>query len=233
LGAFADYVVAAEDALVPIPDGVVDEAAAALPMAGLTALQGLVTHGRLAENSKVLVIGASGGVGSYAVQIATALGARVTAVCSTGNIDYVTALGAQDVIDYTTTDLVRVTDRYDLILQLAGQPPSRLRRLLTRGGALLLIAGDSKNGWLGPIPGIAAATLGARFRPERVATYTMRPDRRDLRRLTSMLANGELRATRTTSIDLADVPDAIEGLRSTRVAGKTVVRGQPQSHPHR
>jgi NADPH:quinone reductase-like Zn-dependent oxidoreductase len=153
-GAFAEYV-NVRDAVVPKPANVSFEEAAAVPVAALTALQGLRDRARLQPGQRVLVNGASGGVGTFAVQIAKALGAEVTAVCRTRNVDQARAIGADHVIDYTREDFTQGAQRYDLIFELAGShSPSDIGRALTSKGTLILIGhGESKGRWIGPMVG--------------------------------------------------------------------------------
>ncbi len=147
-GSFADYAAAREDKLVRKPAALSFEQAAVVAVSGLAALQGL-RAGRIKAGQKVLIIGASGGVGTYAVQLAKALGAKVTAVCSTGKVDLVRSLGADDVIDYTRADFADGRQHYDLILDIGGNSRlSRLRRALTPKGTLV-IAGGEGGKWTG------------------------------------------------------------------------------------
>jgi NADPH:quinone reductase-like Zn-dependent oxidoreductase len=149
-GAFAEVAAVPEDVLAKKPADLSFEQAAAVPLAALTALQGLRDHGGAQPGHKVLIIGASGGVGSFAVPIAKALGAEVTGVCSTGNVDLVRSLGADHVVDYKREDVADGGQRYDLVLQVAGtSPASDLRAVLDTKGTLVSIGGDSPGRWVG------------------------------------------------------------------------------------
>jgi NADPH:quinone reductase-like Zn-dependent oxidoreductase len=154
-GAFAEYVSVSDDLLELKPANLSFDQAAAVPVAALTALQGLRDHGRIEPGQKVLIIGASGGVGTFAVQIAKSFGAEVTGVCSTRNVDMVRSIGADHVIDYTREDFTQGAQRYDLIFELAGShSPSDIGRALTSKGTLILIGhGESKGRWIGPMVG--------------------------------------------------------------------------------
>ena len=149
-GSFAEYVCAREDKLAPKPANLTFEQAAVLAVSGLPALQALRDHGRVGPGQKVLVIGASGGVGTYAVQLAKAFGAHVTGVCSTTKVDMVRSIGADQVIDYTREDFAEGDQRYDLILDIGGNSTlRRLRRALTPKGTLVITGGETDGRWLG------------------------------------------------------------------------------------
>ena len=167
-GTFAEYAAARQDKLARKPANATFEQAAVTPVSALTALQALTNVGRVKQGDKVLVIGASGGVGSNAVQLARAFGAEVTGVCSTAKLDLVRSLGADHVIDYTTEDFADGAHRYDLILDIAGNPaPSRLRRALTPAGTAVLVGGEeggSLTGGMGRQLRAAALSLVVRQR---------------------------------------------------------------------
>ena len=149
-GAFAEYARVPENKLAPKPANLTFEQAAAIAISGLTALQGLRDHGRVEAGQKVLIIGASGGVGTYAVQLAKAFGAEVTAVCSTTKVDMVRSLGADHVIDYTRDDFAKGEQRYDVILDIGGNSSlARLRRVLSPRGTLVIMGGETSGRWLG------------------------------------------------------------------------------------
>jgi NADPH:quinone reductase-like Zn-dependent oxidoreductase len=167
-GAFAEYVCGRERNFVPRPAGLTFEQAAAIPIAGCTALQALREKGRLQPGQSVLINGAAGGVGTFAVQIAKALGADVTAVCSTPNVDLVRSTGADQVIDYTAADFTRNGRRYDLIVDAVGNHTlTALRRALTAKGTLVLVGGGSGN-WLGPLARPVKASVLSRFVGQRL-----------------------------------------------------------------
>jgi NADPH:quinone reductase-like Zn-dependent oxidoreductase len=172
-----------------------------------------------------LIIGASGGVGSYAVQLAKHLGANVTGVTSSANLDLVQSLGAHRVVDYTTGDITELPERYDLIVQLAGaHRAGQLRPLLTQDGTLLQLSGDSKNEWVGPMGRIIGGRLGAMRTRQTVTTFTVQPNRDDLTYLADLLAAGTLQTHIDRSFSIDDVLAAIERVESGRPRGKVTIR---------
>ena len=224
-GAFAEWIRAGESgAIVPMPAGVSFEDAACLPVAGLTALQGLRAGG-LTGGQNVLVIGASGGVGSYAVQIAVAAGARVTGVCSTGNLDLVRSLGADQVVDYTQQDFARQPDRYDLILDNVGtRSIADRRRVLADGGTLVSVSGPKTNRLLGPAAATMRLVAVAKVTGARLRWVLAKVDRDDLGTLAAMLASGQIRSVVDRSMALADVPQAIGLVGTGHTRGKLVIK---------
>jgi NADPH:quinone reductase-like Zn-dependent oxidoreductase len=224
-GAFAEQVVVPEGLLAPKPANVSFDEAAAVPLAALTALQGLRDQGRIEHSQKVLVIGASGGVGTFAVQIAKSFGAEVTGVCSTNNVDLVRSLGADHVIDYTTPGAWGKTDHYELILHVAGvQTASDLERMLTSDGTLVQISGDSANRWFGPVGRIVAGRLLSRRVNQTITSFTVRPNHEDLQLLASFLADGTIQPVIDTSYPLDHVDDAISHVEKGHTRGKVVLR---------
>lgn len=224
-GAFAEQVAAPERLVVRKPATLTFDEAAAVPLAALTALQALRGHGTVQPGQHVLVIGASGGVGTFAVQLAKHLGAEVTGVCSTRNVELVESLGADHVVDYTATDITDRDERYDLILQLAGTAPaSPLRRILTSTGTLVQLSGDSDNRWTGPLGRVLAGRLQTVGSRQTATAFTVEPGRDDLERLAELLDAGALRVAIDRSVGLDDVPGALELLESGRTRGKAVVR---------
>jgi NADPH:quinone reductase-like Zn-dependent oxidoreductase len=224
-GAFAERVVVPEALLAPKPADVSFDEAATVPLAALTALQGLRDQGRVEPGQKVLVIGASGGVGTFAVQIATSSGAEVTGVCSTKNVDLVRSLGADHVIDHTSPGAWDSADQYDLILQVAGtQTASELSRMLTSDGTLVQISGDSANRWFGPIGRIVGGRLLSGRLSQTITTFTVRPDHEDLQLLASLLAAGTIRSVVDTSYPLEQIADAINHVEQGHTRGKVAVR---------
>jgi NADPH:quinone reductase-like Zn-dependent oxidoreductase len=229
-GALAERVAVPERLLGHRPRSVSFEQAAALPLAASTALQALRDHGRIQPGHRVLIIGASGGVGTYAVQIAKHLGAEVTGVCSTKNVDLVRSLGADHVVDYTAEDVTTTTDRYDLVVQVAGTHRARrLRRLLTPDGTLVQLSGDSQNRWIGPLGRILAGRLLSVFISQTVTSFTVRPNRDDLALLASLVDTGVLRTHLDRSDVLGDVVDAIEHVEAGRTRGKVAVTVIPSN----
>jgi NADPH:quinone reductase-like Zn-dependent oxidoreductase len=222
-GAFAELVTTREDHLVPKPPNVPFEHAAAVPVAALTALQGLRDRGEVQPGEHVLITGASGGVGTFAVQLAKHLGAEVTAVCSTRNVDLVRSLGADHVVDYTREDATRAGRRYDVILDVAGRPSLLgCRRSLTPGGRLVLAGGEG-GPWVGPLPrmvrGLLLGAVGGRTIRAFLATET----REDTLALADLLATGELTAVIDRTYALADAPAAVRYLEEGHTQGKVVV----------
>ena len=222
-GAFAEWVRVSQDLLAAKPANVSFEEAAAVPIAALTALQGLRDHGRIERGSKVLIIGASGGVGTFAVQLAKLLGAAVTGVCSTRNVDMVRSLGADHVVDYTREDFTGRPSRYDLIFQLAGtHSPLDCRRVLSSQGTLLLSSGESNRRLIGPIGRVVKARLLAPFVSQSMASFTVKPNGEDLRFLAERIEAGDLTPVIDRSYPLADVPSAIGYLKEGS-RGKIVI----------
>jgi NADPH:quinone reductase-like Zn-dependent oxidoreductase len=233
-GAFADKVAVPERLLAIRPANVSAVEAAAAPLAASTALQALRAHGRVHAGDRVLIVGASGGVGAFAVQIAKHLGAEVTGVASTANLGLVRSFGADHVIDYTASDITEHPTRFDLIVQLAGtHPASQLRRLLAPTGTLLQLSGDSRNEWLGPIGRVIRGRLGAIRGGRTVTTFTVQPNRDDLVVLADLLATGVLRPHVDQAVGIDDVVGAIERVESGHTRGKVVLRGGPPQNDSR
>jgi NADPH:quinone reductase-like Zn-dependent oxidoreductase len=180
-GAFAEYASASEDALALKPSNVSFEQAAAVPMAGSVALQALRDHGNVQAGQKVLINGASGGIGAFAVQIAKALGADVTGVCSTSNADLVRSIGADHVIDYTQEDFTKRGERYDFILDNAANLPlSSLRRALTPQGMLVPNGGGFSNRWFASAGRLIGAMVSFRFVSQRLGRFLVAQKHEDL-----------------------------------------------------
>ncbi|MGH3147376.1 MAG: NAD(P)-dependent alcohol dehydrogenase [Rubrobacter sp.] len=224
-GAFAEYVCVPEDLLVPKPATLSFEQAAAVPLAASTALQGLRDHGRIEQGHRVLIVGASGGVGTFAVQVARSFDAEVTGVCSTRNVDMVRSLGADHVIDYTQEDFTRSGRKYDLIFQLAGtRSPSECRRALTPKGTLVLSSGESDGRWIGPVDRIIKALVLSPFVSQKLASFTVKPDKEDLQSLTQLIEAGTLTPVIDRAYSLSETPEAIRYLESGHARGKVVIR---------
>jgi NADPH:quinone reductase-like Zn-dependent oxidoreductase len=231
-GAFGELASVPGDVLAAKPANLSFGDAAAVPVAGLTALQGLRHHGQVRAGHKVLIVGASGGVGTFAVQIAKSLGAEVTGVCSTRNVDLVRSLGADHVIDYTKEDFTRGGPRYDLIFQLAGTAaPSACRRALTPKGRLLLSSGESKGRVIGPLGRVIKARALAPFVSQTMMSFTVSPGRSDLDAVRQLLEAGDVSPVIDRSYALAEVPEAIAYLEQGHARGKVIVdvQGQPSS----
>jgi NADPH:quinone reductase-like Zn-dependent oxidoreductase len=222
-GAFAEYAVADPKRLARIPAGVGFEAAAATPMAGLTALQGLRDHGGLVAGRRVIVNGASGGVGTFAVQIARALGAEVTAVCSTTKLETARSLGAAKVIDYTTSDFTETERGYDLLFDNAGYRPwSETSRVLAEGGINVSVTGP-KHALMGPYRNFLVRKLLSTFGSKRFTWFTAAVDKGDLEFLAGLLASGALAPVIERRFPLEGVPEALHYLSQGHAAGKLVI----------
>jgi NADPH:quinone reductase-like Zn-dependent oxidoreductase len=218
-GAFAERACINEERLVPKPSGVSFEAAAATPTAGYTALQGL-RKGRIEAGQRVLIDGASGGVGTFAVQIAKAYGADVTAVCSTRNVEIVRALGVSRVIDYRREDFARDGQRYDLILAAnAYRPLSDYRRVLKPGGRYVMTGGGGAQ----ILQAMLLGTLVSMTSSQRMGNIMAAATKNDLVVLAELLETGRIRPVIDRTVGLRDVPDAIRYLENEHARGKIVV----------
>ena len=220
-GGLAEYVCAAECWLVAKPDGMTFEEASALPMAGLTALQGLRDHGRLLPRQKVLIAGASGGVGTFAVQIAKAIGAEVTAVCSTSKVDQARALGADYIIDYTQEDFTRRGQQYDLIFVANGnRSPGDYERALTPTGTLVIAGGTMKQ----LFQTILLGPLKSRSNGRTFKVFTALGSAADLAILVEMVAAGQIKPVIDRCYTFLEAGEAMRYLGEGHVRGKIVVR---------
>jgi len=223
-GSFAEYASAAEDKLALKPANLSFEQAAAVPVSAVTALQALRDEGRLQPGQKVLVIGAAGGVGTFAVQLAKAFGAEVTGVCSTTKLDTVRSLGADHVIDYTREDFADAGPRYDLILDMAGNRSlSHLRRALAPRGTLVIVGGEGGDRWTGGTHRQIRALLLSPFVSQRLRSFVATERREDLQLLKEMIEAGQLRPVVDRTYPLRGVPDAIRDLVEGRARGKLVI----------
>ena len=223
LGSFAEYVSAKEDNLEPKPTNLTFEEAAAVPMAAFTALQGLRDRGRIQPGQKVLINGASGGVGTFAVQIAKAFGAEVTGVCSTRNVAMVRSLGADRVIDYTREDFTRSGQRYDLMLDTIGNRSLfACRRVLTPRGTYVA-TGGGKGCWLGPAAHLLRTLLLSPFVSQKMLPLAAQRNQEDLHLLRKWLAAGTIRPVIDRSYPLRDVPEALRYLEAGHAQGKVVI----------
>ena len=224
LGAFAEWVCISEDLLAPKPAALSFEQVAAVPLAALTALQGLRDQGRIAPGHKVLIIGASGGVGTFAVQIAKSFDAEVSGVCSTRNVEMVRALGADHVIDYTKEDFTQSGQKYHLVFQLAGTlSPSECRSALTSNGNLVLSSGESEGRWIGPVDRVIKGLVLSPFVSQKMASFTVKPNREDLQLLKQFIEDGTLTPEIDRTYPLAQVPEAIRYLEEGHARGKVVI----------
>jgi NADPH:quinone reductase-like Zn-dependent oxidoreductase len=223
-GALAEYARTRAELVVPKPDSLTFEQAAAVPMAATTALRGIRDVAGTRAGQRVLVNGAAGGVGTYAVQIAAALGAEVTGVCSTRNLELVRSLGAAHVIDYTTGDFTATAARYDVILDNVGNRPlAEVRRALAPAGTLVLNAGGTPGhliGPLGPMLRLVAASTVAR---QRLRVLPPRQDQAELAAVTSLIEDGRLRPVIGGTYPLAGVADGLRKVEEGHVQGKIVI----------
>ncbi len=223
-GAFAEYVhVPADGALAPPPSACTAEEAAALPTAGLTALQGLRDHGRVRPGQHVLVHGASGGVGTFAVQVAKALGAEVTAVCSTRNVEQARALGADHVVDYTREDFTRGRARYDVLFDNAGTRPWRQCARVLAPRATVVLVGGPANRVLGPVGHVAAMKASAATSRRRAVFFVAKPDPADLAALAELVEAGRVRPVVERRYAFAELAAAVTYLGAGHARGKVVV----------
>jgi NADPH:quinone reductase-like Zn-dependent oxidoreductase len=223
-GSFAEYAVARADKLAPKPDNLSFEQAAVVPVSAATALQALTDSGRAQPGQSVLVIGASGGVGSYAVQIAKSLGAEVTGVASTGKLDLVRALGADHVLDYTRDDFGDGSRRYDLVLDIAGNPTlARLRRALTATGTAVIIGGEEGGNFSGGMNRQLRALALSPFLRQRLTMFIAKQRSSDLERLSVLIEAGNVTSRIDRSYPLEEAPDAVRYLASGQVRGKLAI----------
>ncbi|MEO6579496.1 MAG: NAD(P)-dependent alcohol dehydrogenase [Candidatus Limnocylindria bacterium] len=222
--ACAEYVAGPERLFIAKPAKITLEEAAAIPAAGITALQALRDKGNLKPGQKVLINGASGGVGTFAVQIAKADGAEVTGVTSSPNVEMVRSLGADHVVDYTAEDFTRGSARYDLIIDNAGNRSLRsMRRVLASDGALVLV-GASKGKWVAPIARIVAAGVMSQFGSQRLMGHLTDTRREDLEVMNELVASGKVKPAIDRCYPLAEVPEAIRYLETMRARAKVIIQ---------
>jgi NADPH:quinone reductase-like Zn-dependent oxidoreductase len=222
-GSFAEFALARPERVAPKPANLTFEQAATVPATGCTALQALRDKGRVRPGQRVLVIGAAGGVGSFAVQIAKAFGAHVTGVCSTTKVDLVRSIGADEVIDYTRDDFVDAGERYDLVLDIAGnRSVSRLRRALAPLGTLVIVGGEGGGSWFG-IGRQLTALAWSPFVGQRMGTLIGRAKGEDLVALTELVEAGKVTPVIDRTYPLAEVPEALRYLHEGHARGKVVV----------
>lgn len=225
-GSFAEYAAAREDKLAPKPSSLTFEQAAAVPISATTALQGL-RLGRIEAGQHVLIIGASGGVGSYAVQLARSFGTEVTGVCSAAKADLVRSLGADHTIDHATDDATDGSRRYDLILDIAGNTPlRRLRRALNPTGSLVIVGGESKGNFTGGFGRSLRAPLMSPFVSQRLAMLASKEHYADLVPLTELIEAGQLTPSIDATYPLDEAPNAMRHLEAGTVRGKVCISVQ-------
>jgi NADPH:quinone reductase-like Zn-dependent oxidoreductase len=222
-GTFAEYAVAREDKLAPKPVNASLTQAAVVPVSAVTALLALTDVGHVKKGQKVLITGASGGVGSYAVQLAVAFGAEVTGVCSTTKTDLVRSLGAAHVIDHSQDDFADGARRYDLIIDIAGNPAiSRLRRALNPTGTAVITGGEHGGNWTGMGRQFRALALSP-FLRQRLTMLTPRQRSADLERLTVLIEAGQVTPSIGATYPLDQVPEAMRYLESGAARGKIAI----------
>lgn len=223
-GSFAEFSIAKQDKLVAKPANVSFEAAAAATVSGITALEALTDVADVQAGQKVLVVGASGGVGTYTVQLAKALGAQVTAVASASKADLLHSLGADHVIDYQTNYLINSTCRYDLIIDIGGRNKvSSLRRVLTPEGTLVFVGGEGGNRVTGGIGRQVGASLLSLFLKQRLTMFISTEDHSTMQRLSELIQSGAVTPSIGQRYDLDDVPAAMHALEAGTMRGKTVI----------
>jgi NADPH:quinone reductase-like Zn-dependent oxidoreductase len=223
-GSFAEYAVAREGQLALKPKNLSFEQAAVVPVSATTALQAVRDRGHLEAGQAVLVIGASGGVGSYAVQLAKAFGAEVTGVCSTAKIDLVRSMGADHVIDYTQEDFTDGERRYDLVLDIAGNPTiTHLRRALTPRGTVVFVGGEGGGSFSGGMNRPVRASAVSPFLRQRLTMFVAATRHVDLETLTELIEAGKVTPILERAYRLAEAPDAMRHLVAGRVRGKVAI----------
>ena len=227
-GTFAEYVSAKATKVALKPANLSFEQAALVPTSALTALQGLRDHGEARPGQRVLVIGASGGIGTFAVQLAKAFGADVTGVCSTSKVDMVRSLGADQVLDYLRDDLTTMAQRYDLILDMAGNRSlSTLRRALRSEGTLVIIGGEEGGRWLGGTDRQIRALLLSPFVRQRLRTFVAKQSAEDLAVLKELIESGKVTPVIDKTYALSEAAEAIRYLDEGHARGKLVLSVRP------
>ena len=223
-GAFGEYVCTAESKLVKKPDGMTFEQAASIPIAGLTALQSLRDKGKIQPGQRVLVNGASGGVGTFGVQIAKAFGANVTGVTSTRNVELVRSIGADDVIDYTKQDFTKGTQRFDLILDCVGNHSfSEYCRVLNPGGKIIGAGGKTDNWMLEPIGRLISTAVQSLFVSQKQVSIFAKMNQADLLAINELLTSGKVTPVIDRRYELDDLPEGMRYLEEGHARGKVVI----------
>ncbi len=223
-GSYAEYVCAREDKLAPKPVNLTFEQAAVVAIMGSTALQALRDHGRVEPGQKALIIGASGGVGTFAVQIAKAFGAHVTGVCSTAKVEMVRSIGADHVIDYTREDFAEGGQHYDLILDIGGNSSlARLRRALAPRGTLVIVGGEGGGRWLGGTDRQIRAMMLSPFVSQKLGTFVNKENHEDMLVLKELIESGKVTPVIDRTYPLSEVPEAIRYLEGGHARGKVVI----------
>jgi NADPH:quinone reductase-like Zn-dependent oxidoreductase len=224
IGAYAEYVSVSEDALALKPANLTFEQAAAVPMAGLVALQAIRDQGNVQAGQTVLINGASGGIGTFAVQVAKSLGAEVTGVCSTRNVDMVRSIGADHVIDYTVEDFTRSGQRYDFVLDnVANHSLSDLRRAVTPTGALVPNGGGFDNHWFASGGRVIRANVLRRSVDHRLRPFLLSPKIEDLVVLRDLIEAGKITPVIDRTYPLSETPQAIDHVGKGHAQGKVAI----------
>jgi NADPH:quinone reductase-like Zn-dependent oxidoreductase len=222
-GTFAEYAVAPVAKVAPKPPGLSFEQAAVLPYPTFVALQALRDHGQVQPGQQVLVVGASGAVGTIAVQLAVAFGASVTGVCSAAGADLVRSVGAADVLDYTKEDFADGSRRFDLIIDIGGRTPvRRLRRALTRAGTLVILGGEGDR-WIGGIQRQLWAGVLSPFVPQKLGAFVVRESAPDLVEMNELVAAGKVTPLLGPTFPLADGAAAVAAFETGRAPGRVVI----------
>ncbi|HET6775079.1 MAG TPA: NAD(P)-dependent alcohol dehydrogenase [Acidimicrobiales bacterium] len=223
-GAFAEYACGRQDRLAAKPANLGFDQAAAVPISGSTALQALRDQGRVQAGQSVLIAGASGGVGSFAVQLAKAFDTEVTGVCSTSKVDLVRSLGADHVIDYAHEDFTDGRHRYDLVVDIGGNTPvTRLRRALIPEGTLVIVGGENGGRWLGGLQRQLQALIMSPFVRQRLRVFVAREHYEELETLTELIEAGKVTPAVDRTYPLSDAPQAIRYLEQGHARGKVVI----------
>ncbi|MBE2223249.1 MAG: NAD(P)-dependent alcohol dehydrogenase [Anaerolineae bacterium] len=220
-GGLAEYACAAEKVIAPKPDNISFVEAAAVPVAAFTALQSLRDHGQLQAGQTVLINGASGGIGTYAVQIAKAMGAEVTAVCSTRNLDLVQSIGADHVIDYTQADLAQCGQQFDLILDNVGNLSVAAYKRLLKDGGTAVVAGFTTMGRMFQV--MVVGGISSKFGSKKIGSMLAQPNQADLLALNALLESGQVKSVIDRCYPFTEAAEAIRYLENGRARGKVVV----------
>ena len=223
-GSYAEYTSAPQDHLAPRPAAVSSEQAAAVPISGLAALQAVRDVAEVKPGQRVLVLGAAGGVGSFAVQLAKAFGAHVTGVGSTAQAGLVRSIGADAFIDYTQEDVTDGSRHWDVVIDTGGhRSPTWLRRALTRNGTLVIVGSEGRGRWLGGFDRNLRAVALSRFVPQRLRMLSSTPNQDDLETVRQLIEAGKVTPVLDRTFPLPEVPDAIRHLDEGHTGGKVVI----------